>query len=119
MIALATIIMILHYVISLWVYFCLPALGERILLYEIFIQWHDPTQHGYTFIYPRLGVDGSSIATMVIIIALRYTIWSQVYFYLPMFRGGERYCNYNCDCDRDYYSTLHNSVAGILLPTRV
>ena len=69
---------------------------------------------------------------MAIIMALRYTILLQIYFYLPMFSGGEgRYCNYDrdcdcdpdrdcdCDCDCDYYSTIYNSVAGILLPTRV
>ena len=56
--------------------------------------------------------------------ALRYTILLQIYFYLPMFSGGEgRYCNYDRDCDYDcdcdYYSTIYNSVAGILLPTRI
>ena len=51
---------------------------------------------------------------------LRYTIRLRVYFCLPTFRGGEGgYCNCNCDYDCHYYSTLHNSVAGILLPTRI
>ncbi len=54
--ATVTAIVTLHYVIVLRVYFCLPALGERTLLYETFIQWHDPTQHGYTFIYPHYGL---------------------------------------------------------------
>ena len=70
---------------------------------------------GYTFIYPCLGIDGSSIATMVIIIALRYTIWLQVYFYLPMFVGCWRGYWYWCYCDCD--STIYNSYVGILLST--
>ncbi len=34
-----------------------------------------------------------------------------------MFMEGGGYCNCNCDCDYDY--TIYNSVAGILLPTRI
>ena len=68
---------------------CRPALGERTLLYEIFIQWQDPTQHGYTFIYPRLGEErggGNAAVTVTVTTILRYTILLWVYFYLPAFR---------------------------------
>ncbi len=77
-------------------------------------------------------VIGSVIAiitvTMTVTTILRYTILLRVYFCLPAFRGGEGdYCNCNCNCncycdrdrDCDYDFTLHNSVAGILLSTRV
>ena len=54
---------------------------------------------------------------------LHYVISLRVYFCLPTFRGGGSYCNCDrdcdCDCDCDYYSTIYNSVAGILLPTRI
>ena len=55
---------------------------------------------------------------------LQYTILLRVYFCLPVFRGGG-YCNCNCNCDcycdRDchYNSTIYNSIAGILLATRI
>ena len=96
--ATATAIVTLHYVILLRVYFCLPALGERILLYEIFIQWHDPTQHGYTFIYPCLWDVGGGIGVIATAI-LRYTILMWVYFCLPT----------NVDISADVVFNVHTS----------
>ena len=78
-------------------------------------------------------VIGSVIAIMTVTTTfttiLRSTILLWVYFCLPTFRGVGGYCNCNCDCycdpdrdrdcDCDYYSTPHNSVAGILFSTRV
>ena len=40
-------------------------------------------------------------------------------FIYPRLEEEGGYCNRDCDYDCHYYSTLHNSVAGILLPTRI
>ena len=57
--------------------------------------------------------------TATVTTILQYTILLRVYFCLPAFRERGGYCNCDCNCDCDYYSTLYNSIAGILLPTRI
>ena len=101
-----TVTTILRHTILLRVYFCLPAFRRSYSLVVI----------------------GSVIAFMTmttpVTTILQYTILLRVYFCLPVFRGGG-YCNCNCNCDcycdRDchYNSTIYNSIAGILLATRI
>ncbi len=110
-------IMTLHYVILLWVYFCLPVFrgGGDIATVTVTV-----TVTVTATATATVTVTVTATATATATTILRYTIRLRVYFCLPTFRGGEGgYCNCNCDCDCNYYSTIYNSVAGILLPTRV